>query len=307
MEQDITILILCFFGLWVLGLWWIWSRPGLEIKELSPNNLILNIYPVIFRIIARNHQLLGVILLLFPLCAVPQITFLVCERNFQSLSPEKIELTATGVRCEIEEIGWLGHVNNISLAQLQGADLKTTLRKNKDISYQVVLLTEKNKIPLRWYGDFQRESYEALTTKINSFVKNSTDKTLTVQQDEREFAYFFWGLGGFIFLLSFLFLGIGTTTRCLLELDSDSLTLEHKRFYGLKILTDKLALKDITEAKIEYNRESETKSTSRITLILNTGKKIPLNRTYSSDKKEAIATAINNFLEICQSEKKNPI
>ena len=304
MEQDLTLLILSFFALWVFGLWFIWSRPALEIKKLTPSKLTLNIYPVILRIIARNHQLLGVILLLFPIWATPQITTLTCKRAFPSSSLEKIELTSDIVRCEIEEIGWFGHLKNIPLAQLQGANLKPSFGKAREISYQVILLTNKNKIPLRWHGDFQCESYEALTTRINAFVKNPTDNTLSVQQDEREFGYFFLGLGIFLFWLSFLFVGIGTTSQCTLEPDSNSFTLQHQRFFGLKTFQDKLALNDIAQARVEYGEGFKTTSTSRITLILNTGEKLPLNPVYSSGGKEEIATAIDKFLKSYQSQHK---
>ena len=291
----------------LFGLWFIWNRPALEIKELTPSKLTLNIYPVILRIIAGNHQLLAVIFLLFPILVTPQITTLTCERVWPSSSLEKIELTSDIVRCEIEEIGWFaGALKNIPLAQLQGANLKTSFGKDNEISYQVILLTDKSQIPLRWHGDFQRESYEALTTRINAFVKNknSTDNTLSVQQDEREFGYFFLGLGIFLFWLSFLFVGIGTTSQCTLEPDSNSFTLQHQRFFGLKTFQDKLALNDIAQARVEYGEGFKTTSTSRITLILNTGEKLPLNPVYSSGGKEEIATAIDKFLKSYQSQHK---
>ena len=301
MEQYFTIVILAFFALWVFGLWFIWSRPAIKIKESTQSKLTLNIYPVIFRIIAGNHQLLGVILLLFPIVATPQITTLTCEPVFQSSSLEKIELTSNIVECEIEEIGWFGHLKNIPIAQLQEANLETFSGKDKEISYQVVLLTDENKIPLRWYGDRTRKSYEALTTRINAFVGNPTDTTLTVQQDDREFGYVFFGLGSFLLLLSFLFISIGSTTKCTLEQDSNSFTLQQQRFFGLKNFSSKLALSDIAQARVEYG---ERLSTSRITLILSTGEKLPLNRVYSSGSKEEIATAIENFLKSYHSQHK---
>ena len=68
----------------------------------------------------------------------------------------------------------------------------------------------------------------------------------------------------------------------------------------LTTLTSKLALNEIDRALVEYGE-----TTSRISLILNSGKKFPLTYIYdSAGGKEEIVNAIEQFIESYKSKQK---
>lgn len=84
-------------------------------------------------------------------------------------------------------------IREIPLKDLEGGKLDTSTTDELN-SYPLVLLTRSGKIRVNLVNA-DGEDKQAIASRINNFVKNPTEKTITIQEDLRGLAY---SLGAFI-------------------------------------------------------------------------------------------------------------
>lgn len=217
--------------------------------------------------------------------------------ELSTLTCQRIGLTQ--VRCELVSSNIIGsELRKISLNQLQGAKVeKAKFSDDSDdgvLSYRVILLTSSGEVPFTLYPNlvFGYQPEKAIAFRINHYLNNSEETFLMVQEDHRWFVLIF---AGFLTLLFFLLIGIPTVVTCTLNKTLDSLTIERRNFFSVRVI--KHSLQEIADVRVEeYSGAEDT--TYRISFVLTSGECVPLTRYYSSDwkTKQEWAKYICNFV-----------
>ncbi|MGD1907331.1 MAG: hypothetical protein ACFB0C_15285 [Leptolyngbyaceae cyanobacterium] len=104
----------------------------------------------------------------------------------------------------------LRRTNVEAISQLQGADVIRSRDSDGDSTYQVILLTPKDEIPLASVRSSGARDKRQKAEQINQFLASPQQQTLTIVQDNRGLAY---GLGGL-----FAVVGLGVIITSLMGL-----------------------------------------------------------------------------------------
>jgi hypothetical protein len=120
----------------------------------------------------------------------------------QRLSSAQLDCTLTHAS--------LRRTNSEAIAQLQGADVARYRDSDGDSTYQVILLTPEDEIPLASVRSSGARGKRQKAAQINQFLADPQQQTLAIVQDDRRFAY---GLGGL-----FAVVGLGLMITSLIGL-----------------------------------------------------------------------------------------
>ncbi|NER34155.1 MAG: hypothetical protein F6J93_08950 [Oscillatoria sp. SIO1A7] len=242
-------------------------------------------------ILLSNVPMLLIALALFflgpvTIAAFAKVTTLKCDRP----EPER-------VICELTSSGFVSE--NVTLIEdLQGAKIQSSTDSDGDTSYKIVLIANNNKIiPFNNVSSIggTTDSMNENVDKINFFINNVAETSLTAREDDRFivslFASFFMLLGG----VPLLFLTLRKTLR----------SCSFDKNYGQVILKRKNLLsqgKNIDE-RLDNIRKAVAHHEG---VIVNGNKlyKVKLSRKvgepiflYSSIDPNEITKTINQFLE----------
>ena len=111
--------------------------------------------------------------------------------------------------CKLVSSGLLGsHVRETRLSELHGA--KVEVNPMDDDASRVILLTSSGEVRFTSSTSGNHDNTEATADDINTFVKQSQKRSLTVQHDERGF---YFPMGGFIISFGVLTLVFSKTLK----------------------------------------------------------------------------------------------
>jgi hypothetical protein len=208
--------------------------------------------------------------------------------------------------CQLVAISWIGTEQNKTLIpELQAALLEAKLDTNKDSSlfdrYRILLIADKNNVPFRenytYKSDPSYQNLVAIASQINAFIAYPLQNSLIIDQNEKDLGYIGWGICAFFSLITFLVLTISSYVTCSFDRELNLVTVERQNLFGKKVLEEKIS--NIVAVKVEEQSDIES-STYRLTLILASGKKLPLRYFFTSgwQEKQLFANQIQNFLGI---------
>ena len=113
-----------------------------------------------------------------------QVSTLQCDR----IEPTQIACTLTARRFLKK------HITPIPNGQLQGAEVEVHHHQKGGVTYRVILITKTSKIPLTEAYTFDEGKKRQKANQIDSFINNSEQSSLEIQQDNRWIIYPFGGL-----------------------------------------------------------------------------------------------------------------
>lgn len=105
-------------------------------------------------------------------------------------------------------------------------------------------------------------------------------------------------ISGFFFFLSLLIIALSSVKTCTFDKERSRMTIKRQHWFGEKILEH--SINEISDVQIEHTSSSEGSRIYRVTLILSSGEKLPLTRSYTSgiEEKQYIANLIKYFLNL---------
>ncbi|WP_017293964.1 hypothetical protein [Geminocystis herdmanii] len=168
-------------------------------------------------------------------------------------------------------------------------------------TYRVELDTNMGMIPLSIMYSSGEKNKANKVSKINEFIQNINENSLTIKQDDRLFAYSFGGL--FALAGSGLMMG-GLThfrkTNIIFNKSMGKMLIEDKNLFQNQVKEYRLGeIKKVTFVK-EYHDSHEV---FRPKIMLNRGEEILLPLKGDSTEQEAIIQNINNFLGLIDLNK----
>lgn len=183
-------------------------------------------------------------------------------------------------------------IQRVPLSALQGAQVDSQ-RNRRSRSYQVQLLTSEGIVKFGSYNSGS-EWHQSLASRINQFVANPQILELRDQRDDRWFVLAFSG----IFIISGGILVITFGKILILDFDKTqgTLTMTYKGVFGQQVR--EYNLQYIYAVDIESARSSKGRMVYGITLVMNSGDRVPLRSYKTSDRKSKEKTAedIRSFL-----------
>ncbi|WP_008310569.1 tetratricopeptide repeat protein [Leptolyngbya sp. PCC 6406] len=208
---------------------------------------------------------------------------LLCDRN---PPPGQCELTQTTLLRKQSQT-W-------PLAELQGAEVNVSSGSDGSPTYQVILRTREDSIPLSSYSSSGEERHRQQAADINQFLQDSAQPQLLIQHNDAWFGLLFVGIFTGVALVIILVFGQIVTVD--LDKLANQFTLTQRGVLGVKRIEH--PLRAIVSTRIESSRNSKGSTTYRLSLVLNSGEVIPLTPYYSSgyDEKQRTGERISTFL-----------
>jgi hypothetical protein len=234
-----------------------------------------------------RHWIVGITFMLVGLTAIAapeQVTTFTCDR--QSPNQGSCELVHSSLL-------W-SDAMTIPLENLQEAKIQVNESQTNDSS-RIVLVTTQAEIPLMTDSSANLQEQEIRVNTVNNFIRDSSQKHLKIEEDNRLFAYIFGGL--------FLFAGVvgsGVITKeftCHFDKTVGSLMLIKKGILWTRRV--KKPMSDIIGLRVDSVKQQEKKN-YRVSLVLMSGKRIGLTSGKESNRTE-IKTLINcltTFLDV---------
>ncbi len=152
-----------------------------------------------------------------------------------SLNCQKVESDRN--QCQLTINRLLGTEKRTFSESIKKAEMDVKERsystKGPDYSYGIVLITETKKITLSRIDSFSRKETVNSINKINAFINNKNQKSLTISRDNPIFVYAFLWLVlffGIIFLLTVLLADLKTTL--LFKKSDRELEIKRLKIYG---------------------------------------------------------------------------
>lgn len=104
-------------------------------------------------------------------------------------------------------------------------------------------------------------------------------------------------MSGFLFFLSLLTMALSSVKTFTFDKERDRMTIKRQYWFGKKILNH--SINEISDVEVEYS-SGNAGSVYRVTLILSSGEKLPLTRSYTSgiEEKQYIANLVKGFLNL---------
>jgi hypothetical protein len=203
----------------------------------------------------------------------------------------------TQVACNLTSAGLLGkQTTSIPAGQLQGADVGVSRGDDGD-TYRVILVTKTMSIiPLTGVYSSGYGGKRQKADRINAFVNDSSQMSLTIQQDDRWFAYIFGGiftLVGGISIMSMIMVKLPRVY--VFDKKSGYLYVTFRSL--IQSETKQFRLRDIQSAQVVESTDSDGDKSLQTQLNLRSGNPMQLQVFGDSTKHHAIAQAINTFLD----------
>jgi len=248
----------------------------LKIIESTPTTLALRRLPILMWLICLGTLLLGMVLTL----VLGKLHVLECQR------------LGSGGTCQLtaRNLFGSGQMQIFPLSDLQGAAVEISEDSEGDTTYRVSLRIHGQNQPLSPVYSSGFSKKDALAQKINGFVTDSRQPSLSVRQDERFLGMLVGGICALTALALAAFLGQVVTLR----LDRSTGTVTLRRMGLLGVREGEYLLSDFSDAVLEHGE-----NTSRIALVTRDGGHLPLTTEFTSGSrsKEAIAAKIREFLK----------
>jgi hypothetical protein len=229
--------------------------------------LILRERPVLIWILASIFGATGLFIL-----AQPYMTTLTCNR----IEP-----------CKLERSTLLGSKSEqIPLNTLQGAEVV-----RNDGASQLVIRTSNNKISFGSASSFGESQKQEIASDINDFITNPKIPSLREQYDERLPSFLF---GGIFVTVFFVIVYSSPVVTYVFDKTLNTLTISPRDLFGKKVIQARLS--EIEDVQVETGSDD----TYRVSIVLVSGKRLPLTLYYSSgrESKQQIALHIKNFLNL---------
>jgi hypothetical protein len=199
--------------------------------------------------------------------------------------------------CQISNRGlFWSNQQVVPLTDIQGSKIKTFKDKKGNVSYRVVLLTTKGEVFVIPENTADAATVKTWMQNINNFLKDSQQQEVSITEDYRWSVYLFGGLFACTGLGIAGFLGKITT--CKIDKTLGQLNLENRGLFSSS--QTEYRIRDLRGVTVEKSFSSKGKPTSRITLILESGERIPFTSYYSSEFQQHQQTAdrIRQFLNL---------
>lgn len=257
----------------------------MKVIHQSTDILIIQIRPIFIWIIGVIFAFVGLSIIAF----LGKETIMTCSR-FANLD---------GV-CAIKETGILGvDIKKIPLKSLHGAEVESSTDSEGDTTYRVILKTNRGNIDFSSYSSSGYSEKEYIASNINNFVKNTSQQTVTVEQDERIFIYLF---GGVFALLGLIIVLLVSQVTCFFDNKMNKLIIIKQTLLSKKYFEYELS--DIVDVTVEESYSSDSGPTYRVALIQASGEPIPLTLYYSSGckDKQMQAKVIKDYLNSIRSK-----
>jgi hypothetical protein len=301
MEQEKNLMGGAIVALISLGMYLCFIYREIKILEETKNRLIFQVQPTLSWAIGIFFGSLTLLSLIVTIIS-PPITILECT-YFPSENSAKQHYPS----CQLLKIDWLGTQQSKTLiAELKEAIIDTNLDANSNLlnSYRVTLVTERGNILLSDIYTYSVESeYQHLlniVSQINSFVVKPSQNSLLVEKDEKVLGYTSFAISVFFGLITFLVLALSSYITCSFEEDLNLLTLERRNLFRKKVFDYKIS--EVIDVKVEESSDMES-TNYRLTLILESDRKVPLTYSFNSGwkEKEQIARRLKKFVRIVRA------
>jgi len=216
---------------------------------------------------------------------IGQHSLLTCDR----LEPKQVE-------CELKTKSLLAErTTRIPVGHLQQAEVEVNRDGDGD-TYRVALITQAGRVPLtEVYSAGIGFNHRGTVEKINAFLQDPEQMTLTVKEDYRWFGYLFGGIfviaGGVIVFAS---LTAPFPIDCTFDKRSGQAKLRRRSLIATYV--QEYRLHEIKEARVVESTDSDGDTVYRTQLVLRSGKEIPLEFMGTVADNQNIVKAINTFL-----------
>ncbi|MDG2990451.1 hypothetical protein L3556_05820 [Candidatus Synechococcus calcipolaris G9] len=250
----------------------------MERLEHSHNRLVLRDRPWLFWI-------MGVVfigMITFPLFTIGKHEVL-CRR-----------FTPTDGQCRLTSRYILAgtRIQRVPIQAIQEARVDSKRSRNSR-SYQVQLITREGIVRFGTYNS-GAQWHNSLASRINQFVTNPQIVELQEERDDRWFAL---GISS-IFICSALVMVLGFGKTLILDFDKTqgTLTMTYKGVFGQTVR--EYNLQYIHAVDVESARSSKGGMVYGITLVMNSGDRVPIRSYKTSNRKpkEETAADIRTFL-----------
>ncbi|HEY9815957.1 MAG TPA: hypothetical protein V6D20_09215, partial [Candidatus Obscuribacterales bacterium] len=255
----------------------------MRVLTSSTQHLVLQLRPWSLWFFGGAFMLFG----LLPGLLIAEVATLECRRTEQ---PPSCELSRSSLVNDDRHV--------ILLDQFQGVEVQES-RSDGSSTYRVVLLTSEGDRPLTGHSSSGYAEKERLARQIDTFLNDTNQSQLVIQQDSRWLGYLF----------TLIFSGSGLAVACLLgkvvtcEFDKlgQSFKLTRRGLWGSKTIEH--PLHHIQTVHLETSRSSKGSTTYRVALGLKNGDRLPITTYYSSGRKGKQKTAdqISAFLGLTTS------
>jgi hypothetical protein len=220
-----------------------------------------------------------------------------------SLTCNRVESANSDCKLTQSSLVW-SESKDIPVRELQGAEIEVSESTNSDKgvtsnNYSVIILTNSGKIPFTIFLSNDSKKIRELVLKINSFVKNTEQKSLIVQQNE-------WSL------ITKILVGLLTsimTVYCLLfcvfvlrksayyiytfDKNLDSFIIQRKGLSKKEVTVTQHQLQQITQVRVE-----EIDNCYKINILMSNGERLSMTDSFNSglENKQEIASRIRKFI-----------
>jgi len=200
------------------------------------------------------------------------------------------------INCELRRFNLLGSMDKLKIFDPQEAYIITKRGSKGGRTYQVIIVT-----PLRDFALLSHVSYQEnqeFVFQINNFI-NSGQSSLSVQQNQRNYVFFF-SLFMLIIMVIATFFATSPVTTCTFYRSLNQVFIERKSLRGNQIIKQPLESIlhfDIQEKQFKYSK------LYRVVIVLKSGKEIPINPQYAEEKSiRYVLSRIHSFLKSIISE-----
>ncbi|WP_225225348.1 DUF4564 domain-containing protein [Komarekiella delphini-convector] len=211
-------------------------------------------------------------------------------------SPSENRSSPNQINCELRRFNLLGGMEKLKIFDPQEAYILTRRGSKGGKTYQVIIVT-----PLRDFALLSHVSYQEnqeVVFKINNFI-NSNQTSLSVQQNQRNYIFFF-SLSLLIVMAIAAFFATSPVTNCTFYKTLNQLFIERKSLRGNQIIEqplESILRLDIQEKQFKYSK------LYRVVIVLKSGKEIPINPQYADEKSiRYVFSRIQSFLKSVISE-----
>ncbi|MBN3923395.1 hypothetical protein [Nostoc sp. NMS4] len=304
MENQTPLLHYILFAIDLILIWDLVRDKNIQIYEQTQNQLKCIVQPKLLRFIGFFIGQIGIISL-YTIFTITSITQISCDRVPQNLQASSIEQKSSKIICQLIEFDFFGHQKSQKqISGLIGSRLEKQTKTDKEgkiiYKYQVQLFTKTESIPFRrtTYSDYFSEEAEFIILKIKNFLVQPLETSLVVKKDDTLVVYAAIGITIFCLLLGLLIIASGSFIDCNFDKESNSLSISHYKWFGkLGKSVFLYSLNEIADIKVK-SFYGEDGTVHQITLMLESGERVPLIGTYSSgfQEKQEIVKIIKNFL-----------
>ncbi|MBW4507903.1 MAG: hypothetical protein KME64_15510 [Scytonematopsis contorta HA4267-MV1] len=264
----------------------------MKVVEKKPNYLKLRTISAFWWVTAAMFGVCGTWYIVLLNAVIPietSVTTLSCNRQ----KPDR-------GTCQLDNSNfWLSRKTQIPVSNLKSAKVSTRVQDSIK-TYQILIITSSGEITFNPNQSYKLEQAQAITSAINSFVKNRLKTSLSIES-----AYKWFSIAGLItvsviavsFLCIMLLCLLQGVDTWIFEKNIDGLTIKQKRLLGKKF-TQHLQQGEIEDVTVEESESWNGDNIYRLSILQVSGESIPLSQVYSSgwERKQEIRRSINIFI-----------